>query len=76
MGEVDVGELVLDEGVGFADGGGRFGDEDCSFVGVVAEDYGDFDEFALLEKPVCVVWDEGAVDDGTVQVERCLLGGG
>ena len=55
--EFDFGELVLDEGVGFANLGYVFGGENASFVGDVAEDDGDFEEVTLLEETVGVIWD-------------------
>ena len=55
--EFNFGELVLDEGIGFANVRYVFGDEDASLVGNIAEDDGDFDEAALLEETVGVIWD-------------------
>ena len=52
---------VLEEGVALADCAGVLGDEDRAFVGVVAEDGGDFDEAARGEEVVEEVWDEVSV---------------
>lgn len=61
-------ELGFDEVVDLGRAGGVWGEEDCAFVCVIAEYYGDFDKFAVFEKEVCLVLHEIPVYCWVVEV--------